>query len=156
REEATPDQRPREQRQTEALREGIGLVDQHFVDQLGVAEQDRLHEPVANARDRWMLARDAQQERDRIATKLHQISKTTVTCVDGNVRHAACSSWPRVATRVKMRAMPRIRHSRPNGTRKTAQRALAEPRKRPIQARSKHMVEMLMRATARILVRDGY
>ena len=58
--------------------------------------------------------------------------------------------------RYKMRAMPRIFNSRPNRPKKTAQRARAEPRKRPIQARSKHMVEMIMRAAARILVRDGY
>jgi len=52
--------------------------------------------------------------------------------------------------------MPRIHNSHPKRPKKLAQRARSTPRKEPIQSRSRHMVQMLMRATARILVRDGY
>lgn len=52
--------------------------------------------------------------------------------------------------------MQRIQTSRPKATRKRIDPTTLSPRKRPVQARSKTMVEMIMRATARILVRDGY
>jgi AcrR family transcriptional regulator len=52
--------------------------------------------------------------------------------------------------------MLRIHNSHPKKPRTLAQRARASARKQPIQSRSKHMVAMLMRATARILIRDGY
>jgi AcrR family transcriptional regulator len=52
--------------------------------------------------------------------------------------------------------MQRIREARPARPRKPRAVPNREPRKRPIQARSKTMVEMIMRAAARILVREGY
>jgi AcrR family transcriptional regulator len=48
--------------------------------------------------------------------------------------------------------MPRIRNSHPVRAAQPENSA----RKKPVQARSKTMVEMIMRAAARILVRDGY
>jgi AcrR family transcriptional regulator len=55
-----------------------------------------------------------------------------------------------------MRVMVRVHNSPSKHARKTARRARAEPRKRPIQARSKHMVAMIMRAATRILIKHGY
>jgi AcrR family transcriptional regulator len=52
--------------------------------------------------------------------------------------------------------MARIFNSHAQRARKRAVPAADGPRKRPSQARSKGMVESLMRATARILIRDGY
>ncbi|MET0384990.1 MAG: TetR/AcrR family transcriptional regulator [Polyangiales bacterium] len=52
--------------------------------------------------------------------------------------------------------MRKVHNARPARPRKTALHARATPRKAPRQARSKHMVAMLMRATARVLIRHGY
>src|SRR5262245_4195316 len=69
---------------------------------------------------------------------------------------ASPGEWRRASTATTMRVMLRIHNSRPKPRKKLAQRARSSARKAPIQARSKHMVEMLMRATARILIREGY
>jgi AcrR family transcriptional regulator len=55
-----------------------------------------------------------------------------------------------------MRVMKRIHNSRSGGARSTEVRAKNLPRKQPTQARSKTMVESILRATTRILVREGY
>jgi AcrR family transcriptional regulator len=52
--------------------------------------------------------------------------------------------------------MKRIHNSRSGGARSTEARAKTLPRKQPTQARSKTMVESILRATTRILVREGY
>jgi AcrR family transcriptional regulator len=52
--------------------------------------------------------------------------------------------------------MSRFHGTRAAEAKKAELRAKNAPRKQPIQARSKTMVESILRATARILVREGY
>jgi AcrR family transcriptional regulator len=52
--------------------------------------------------------------------------------------------------------MRRIHNSRPSRPAKPTAGERKSARKEPVQARSKTMVEMIMRAAARILIRDGY
>jgi AcrR family transcriptional regulator len=52
--------------------------------------------------------------------------------------------------------MSRLHGSRSTDAKRAELRAKNAPRKQPMQARSKTMVESILRATARILVREGY
>jgi AcrR family transcriptional regulator len=52
--------------------------------------------------------------------------------------------------------MGRLHGSRSSEAKRAELRAKNAPRKQPVQARSKTMVESILRATSRILVREGY
>src|ERR1700733_4229062 len=55
-----------------------------------------------------------------------------------------------------MRVMSRIHNSHRKKPAQSARAATKSARKAPQQERSRDMVEMLMRAAARVLIRDGY
>ena len=54
-----------------------------------------------------------------------------------------------------MRAIARVRYSRSHGSVATPKRR-TKPRKSPLQARSREMVEHLLEAAARVFVKEGY